>query len=288
MDAEDKNIFCPRKKRLEALGPLISDPILDKLAAEAETLFIPKRVLSKDDWLASRKELGQTYPKYKMGSPDINWINARFKTIVLVMLDDTVPPEMQAGLELYCSAFFTGCDVKIKRPGEMWQNKALPSDFCKANNITERGDQVNATEIIDALEPLRKKDTFCILGVTNKDLYPDDTYNYVFGLARLTGAGVFSFCRYAPTWPGNEHDQGNWTKRAVHTMAHEITHMFGMKHCIYYECLMNGTMSAEESSRKPTSILCPVCLKKLKCNIKFDTKDRFQRLLDAAQKLGLS
>lgn len=70
----------------------------------------------------------------------------------------------------------------------------------------------------------------------------------MFGLASLGGGtGVFSFCRYSPEWPGNEHDQGNWIKRAVYTMAHEITHMFGIKHCIYYECLMNGVMSAEES-----------------------------------------
>lgn len=62
-------------------------------------------------------------------------------------------------------------------------------------------------------------------------------------------------------------------------MAHEITHMFGMKHCIYYDCLMNGTMSAEETQRRTNNTLCPVCLKKLKINIKFDTKERFLKLL---------
>lgn len=61
-------------------------------------------------------------------------------------------------------------------------------------------------------------------------------------------------------------------------MAHEITHMFGIKHCIYYECLMNGTMSAEESKRKTNHTLCPICLKKLQCNIKFDSKVRFEAL----------
>jgi len=29
-------------------------------------------------------------------------------------------------------------------------------------------------------------------------------------------------------------------------MLHEIGHMFGLKHCVYYECLMNGIMSVEE------------------------------------------
>jgi len=54
-------------------------------------------------------------------------------------------------------------------------------------------------------------------------------------------------------------------------MAHETVHMFGLKHCIYYECLMNGTMSAQEGARKLNNTLCPVCLSKLQSNLKFDT-----------------
>lgn len=122
---------------------------------------------------------------------------------MIVFLDETVPAEMQQGLEMYCEAFFLGCDIKVKKPGEMWQGKALPKDFYTENNITTRDEQVNATDIINALEPLKKKDTFSVIGVTNKDIYPDDSYNFVFGLARLNGAGVFSFCRYSPDWPGN-------------------------------------------------------------------------------------
>ena len=49
-----------------------------------------------------------------------------------------------------------------------------------------------------------------------------------------------------------------------HVMVHEITHLFGLRHCIYYECLMNGVMSAEEQKQCGIRILCPVCLKKLK------------------------
>jgi hypothetical protein len=31
-------------------------------------------------------------------------------------------------------------------------------------------------------------------------------------------------------------------KRACKTMCHEICHMFGLKHCVFYECLMNITL----------------------------------------------
>lgn len=124
--------------------------------------------------------------------------------------------------------------------------------------------------------------------MTNKDLYPDESYNFVFGLARLGGGtGVFSFVRYAPSFPGNR-PSSNWIESACHTMAHEITHMFGLKHCIYYECLMNGVMSADEAARRPNHTLCPVCLKKLKINIKFDTAERFKLLMTACLELGLT
>jgi len=129
-----------------------------------------------------------------MGIP---WMNKNCNTIMLLMLDSTVPEEMISGLHKYCSAFFFNCQVKVKRPGEIWQKKRLAADFCEENNITKREDQVNATEILSALEPLRSKDTFCVLGITNKDIYPDESYNFVFGLASLgKGTGVFSFCRH--------------------------------------------------------------------------------------------
>jgi len=51
--------------------------------------------------------------------------------------------------------------------------------------------------------------------------------------------------------------------RACKTMSHEISHMFGIRHCIYYECLMNGSNKIEEADVKP-AWLCPVCLRKLK------------------------
>ena len=72
---------------------------------------------------------------------------------------------------------------------------------------------------------------------------------------------------------------------ACHVMAHEIGHMFGLYHCIYYECLMNGINSSDEQ-RRTLRIFCPVCLKKLKSNLKFDTKKRFEKLIQVTKQLG--
>jgi len=37
---------------------------------------------------------------------------------MLWMLDDGVPDDLIKALELYCSAFFYGCKIVIRRPGE--------------------------------------------------------------------------------------------------------------------------------------------------------------------------
>jgi archaemetzincin len=39
-------------------------------------------------------------------------------------------------------------------------------------------------------------------------------------------------------------------RNACGVMVHEIGHMFGLEHCTYFECTMNGSNSYEESCRK--------------------------------------
>ena len=60
-------------------------------------------------------------------------------------------------------------------------------------------------------------------------------------------------------------------------MAHEITHMFGVRHCVHYKCLMNGSNHLEEAEKKPL-YLCVICLRKLQSNIKFDIYERYLKL----------
>lgn len=43
---------------------------------------------------------------------------------------------------------------------------------------------------------------------------------------------------------------------------HELSHVLYMKHCVLYECLMNGSNLIEEADKKPMA-LCAVCLRKL-------------------------
>lgn len=51
---------------------------------------------------------------------------------------------------------------------------------------------------------------------------------------------------------------------------------------------MNGINSAEEQRQGGIRILCPVCHKKLKQNLKFDSKARFEKLAEACDELGFA
>ncbi len=66
--------------------------------------------------------------------------------------------------------------------------------------------------------------------------------------------------------------------RACKLMCHEISHMFGIRHCIFYNCLMNGSMHAEESDSRPLH-LCPVCLRKLHFSCKFEIQERYEAMM---------
>ncbi|KAF7191805.1 Archaemetzincin-2 [Pseudocercospora fuligena] len=53
-----------------------------------------------------------------------------------------------------------------------------------------------------------------------------------------------------------------WLSRVCKTASHELGHCFGMDHCVFYSCIMQGTAGLEEDSRQPP-YLCPVDLKKV-------------------------
>jgi len=199
----------------------------------------------------------------------IKWSSPTYNTIILYLLDDKVPSDMVSALKIYCDAFFTNCKIVIKSPGDEWDvGKRLPKDFFSANKIKTRddkGEQAYTEDILNKLLQYKKKETYAILGVTTMDLYPGIKWNYVFGWANFgKGTGVFSFKRYHPSWPGNEEiTNTDYIRLACHTMAHEISHMFALHHCIYYECLMNGYNGLDEQMSRENNTLCPVCIKKL-------------------------
>jgi archaemetzincin len=143
-----------------------------------------------------------------------------------------------------------------------------------------------------------RQELFTIV-VTMVDIYPSPEWNFVYGEASPDeGIGIYSFARLDPLFPHSspetlqqpctKEEQVLILKRAVSTYVHEVMHLFGLKHCIYYLCLMNGT-NCESEMDGQLLYLCPVCLKKMYLLFgqqHYDIIKIYQGLLKLSKKVG--
>jgi archaemetzincin len=164
------------------------------------------------------------------------------------------------------------------------------------NGITERENphsgqrQLLAGDLLDYLRRDLPADAYCRLGITTVDLYPEPSWNFVFGQASLKErTGVYSFARYEPRFYGNApkaDDEQVALLRSFKVLAHESGHMFGMEHCVYLLCIMNGSNHLAETDASPVH-LCPVCLRKLHDSVGFDIVERYRALEVVYAEAGL-
>ncbi|XP_037665616.1 archaemetzincin-2 isoform X4 [Choloepus didactylus] len=66
--------------------------------------------------------------------------------------------------------------------------------------------------------------------------------------------------------------------RSCKTLSHELGHIFGLRHCQWLSCLMQGSNHLEEADRRPLN-LCPICLRKLQCALGFSIVERYKVLV---------
>jgi archaemetzincin len=151
--------------------------------------------------------------------------------------------------------------------------------------------QILTGDVLAFLKARLSADAFCLVAITMEDLYPEPSWNFVFGQASLRErVGVYSFARYDPTFYAEPRLVGNEMlvlRRSCKVLAHETGHMFGLAHCTFFNCLMNGSNHLAESDRRPLH-LCPVCLRKLQWSIGFDVSERYRVLERVSRAAGFS
>lgn len=145
----------------------------------------------EDDWLAERSEKGQTFDSFLHG---IRMTPTKPREIIylmpLVFFEDPVPENVLNSLQQFAQIFF---DMTVKIMKTQTLKKTIPHRI----NEESESHQVHAGKILSAMLPLIPKDAFCVAGITMCDLYPRESWNYVFGLANLSGrCGVYSLARY--------------------------------------------------------------------------------------------
>ncbi|MFP4600764.1 MAG: archaemetzincin [Persicimonas sp.] len=257
-----------------ALGSPLAIPI-DLRSLFHRDGFRPKGQPKPGDWLAQHDEGGQTLHDFIKSNP--NRPDGRREVLYLQPFGEWCGPQCPplAALERYASAYFLR-DVAI-----------LPSISLDDLSVTERYNphegqrQLLTTDILRYLARRLPADGFCMLGMSMTDLYPDPNWNFVFGQASLRNrVGVYSFARYTA-----EEDSWLTLRRSLKVMAHEIGHMYGMTHCTFFECGLNGSNHLEEADRRPMH-LCPVCLRKLNWSSDIDPLERYYNLNEFYRNFG--
>lgn len=173
----------------------------------------------------------------------------------------------------FLHAFF-GLEVKIN---ETLGSEIIPKD--QQRYFDEKQQWKTGYILHKILKPNLPKDAMVMLALTDHDLYPADDWNFVFGQASLKdGVGVWSYFRMgSPYSPPSA--QLEFKKRVLKTAGHETLHMFSIKHCVTYNCLLNGSNGEYESDHNPL-YLCPLCLSKLCWNLDIDPAVHLQRMSD--------
>ncbi len=156
--------------------------------------------------------------------------------------------------------------------------KVLPVEALPRRFWSRKRKQVDADRLVRWLVGKVPDDSLGLFAFTGLDLYAKN-FGFLFGEALLhERAGIHSLHRFAGS-------RRALLERAIKISAHEVGHMFGMEHCVFYRCIMNGATSLREFDRLPLH-LCPVCLAKLAHNLGFDAHQRYQDLQQLYRRLG--
>lgn len=272
-------VFSPptHAERVAALGELsgVASSLRCLLEPDDDFGLIP--LPGPGDWLTSHIEPGQTFDDFVAERPQRP--DAARRVIYLLPIGDfsgTGAPPVET-LRRYAAAFF------------QMETRVLTADALDVMQFEPRVNpqthqlQILTTSILAYLKTRLPADAFCLLGVTWQDLYPHPSWNFVFGQASLRDrVGIYSFARYAPDFATGQSENADddpalMLRRSCKVLSHETGHMFGLAHCIYYDCVLDGSNNLREADAR-TVHLCPVCLRKLQHSVGFDPVKRYREL----------
>ena len=144
-------------------------------------------------------------------------------------------------------------------------------------------------------------DALCVVALTTYDLYEDNTDLFVAGMASGNQrVAIFSLFRYDPSltfskefWykfekvevPDEKACRRQMLQRGCRLLVHEINHILGIDHCVYFDCCMNGSGHLQEDFSQPM-YLCPVELRKLHRLVGFDILERYRQLENFCREHG--
>lgn len=275
---------CSNQERAVSNAPTGEKPDgiakLKKQRAAIEPFFSPIKIES-GDWLENQKESGETFEEYIAAKPTLP--TAERRTIYIQPIGKFTSEQKRAidAAAEYMRAFY---DLPVKLNPE----KPIGNvPFDKKRLIQYRNNlQIRTSYFIDDVLPkLLPNDAAALIAFTNYDLYPEPTWAFVFGQASLDKrVGVWSLYQFADPIT-RKYEPRLLLSRTLKIAMHETGHMFSMRHCTKYECLMSGTNSLLETDRRPLDN-CPECMAKVAWAMKYDPATRYRKLAAFWKKQG--
>jgi archaemetzincin len=244
-------------------------------------LHSPLSAPEKGDWLDAHWEPGQTYDAFQLDYR--GRVDPRRFVLCVQPLGEFHATRLRI---MQLTATFLGicfnCSVRV---GEPLPLEPLPESG-------QRGRANGPPQILtgfilnEVLLPRLSGDAWGLIGCTASDITPGGDWNCVYGQADVAKrVAVWSLYR------NGDPDESPAAfrlalLRSLKTASHEVGHLLGMDHCVYFECCMGGANHRAEADRRPLW-LCPSCLAKLRHATGTDLATRFRRLADFAHEQGL-
>lgn len=260
---------------LEERGRPVQGPAVERLRPvmrAVDPLFIKKGKPAPDRWMAAFNESGQTFDQYLASRP--RHATARRNKLYIQPLGPfSLEQRRVVALTADYMGRFFGLPVEIQPPLPMTN---LPARARRVHPVL--GPQIRTSYLMGKflVEGL-PDDAAARIGFVTSDLFPGEEMNFVFGQASLRErVGVWSLHHLGEPAKGDQDFQLTLL-RTIKIATHETGHMFSIKHCRKYECVMNGVISLEELDM--TSVeACPECMAKLCWATNAHPRDRYEKL----------
>lgn len=272
----------------------------------------------KSTFIPSGKSITKKYPKGKIYILPLNSdrdppsaIVPKFEDLAdytqrFYSVPVEVLPAMQLKVDLQQRLLVWPEDDKREPESSAYRKKLRRQDITIRYHEKTKHFQLKADTLLGYVKHVMPKDALVLMALTTMDVYCDEPDLFVAGLAGGNArAGVFSLRRYDPSltfspehWYdisrklSEKEDKSRETtkvmlQRSIKLLVHEIAHLLGVDHCIWYSCCMNGSGHLEEDFRQSMH-LCPVDLRKLQHLCGFDVTQRYSELAEFFAKHDLT
>ncbi len=265
-------LALPMAARAAASAAAAADPI-DTAMEKIRPLFMPKLPARPGDWLAQHREAGQTYREFRtqVSKRAVDSFD-RIRVVPVGPLSSGQRAVLDVTVA-FMKPFF-GLPLELDPAVAL---SAIPADAQRDFTISGPRQLLTTYLLNDTLTKRRQPRDAAVLGITAMDLWPGAGWNFVFGQASLGDrVGVWSMARNGDA-DGEPFMRRLCALRTVMTATHETGHMFGIRHCIAYQCGMNGSNSVDERDRQPLEF-CAECQAKLWWTLNLDPLARSRAL----------